>query len=378
MKKMAVIRGTEARPAQVYFYNYFEKMAIKFIGHTIKRSFYPPKKIAKIEYVQSPLKPVWFIDPAKFIYKKTDHHSWAYHERLKEYVADCDILNITDLFYFFCRQTAILARKFKKPLVVIVWETFAKHPSTYIPPYSFNVRAVLSAASLFIARSQKAKDYLHSIGVPDKKIKVIYKGVDLSQFYPTRKKSWGTVRIIYVGQLAKVKGVDDLLCAFEKVYQKEKNIELWICGGGPLKKMVLDLAKRAPVNYLDYVEYPNLPRIYRQGDIFCSPSRDFRYFGILPGGEEWFSYTLMEAMASGLPIVANFCGGVEEEVGEKNLLVNQGDIDGLVKALKRLTKDPDLREGLGRLNRRRAEKFFDAKRQAKKTEEAIINGCSGR
>lgn len=373
---MAVIRGTEARPAQVYFYNYFEKIAIKFIGHTIKKSFYPPKKLAKIEYIKSPLKPVWLFDPAKLIYKKTDHHSWAYHERLEEYVADCDILNITDCFYFFCRQAAILAQKLKKPLVVIVWETFPKHPSTYIPPYSFNVRAVLSIASLFIARSQKAKAYLNSIGVPDKKIKVIYKGVDLSHFYPARKKNRGTVRILYVGQLAKVKGVDDLLAAFEKIYQKEKNIELWVCGGGPLREMVLDLAKRAPVNYLNYVGYSDLPRIYRQCDIFCSPSKDFKYFSILPGGEEWFSYTLMEAMASGLPVVANFCGGVEEEVGGKNLLVNQGDIDSLVKALKRLIKDPDLREKIGRFNRRRTERFFDAKEQAKKTEEVIINDCS--
>lgn len=372
MKKMAVIRGTEARPSQVYFYNHFKKLAIKFIGHKIDKSFYPLKKIAKIEYVQSPLKPAWLIDPARFIYKKTEHHSWAYHQDLEKHIDDCDVLNITDCFYFFCRQTALLAQKLKKPLVTTVWETFPGHPSVFIPPYCFNVWAVLKTTKLFIARSQKSRLYLNSLGVADKKIKVIYKGVDLNHFYPCKRKNWKGFRILYVGQLVKTKGVDDLLTAFKKLYQEKKDVKLWIGGNGPLRSMVLELAKRAPVKYLGHVKYSDLPQIYQQCDIFCSLSKDFKYFGFLPGGEEWFSYTLMEAMASGLPVVANFCGGVKEEVGSQNLLVRQGDVSSLAEVLSKLVADSDFRQEIGRLNRQRAEKFFDAQKQARKTETAIL------
>ncbi|MBN1263791.1 MAG: glycosyltransferase family 4 protein [Candidatus Pacebacteria bacterium] len=372
MKKMAVIRGTEARPSQVYFYNYFKKLEIKFIGHKIKKSFYPPRKIAKIKYIQSPLKPAWLIDPARLIYKKVEHHAWSYHQDLEKYIQDCEILNLTDCFYFFCGQTARLAKKYHKPLVTIVWESFPKHPSTYIPPYCFNVRAVLRESRLFIARHRKAGIYLRSIGVPDKKIRVIYKGVDLKHFYPAEKRIGRKVKILYIGQLAKVKGVDDLLAAFEKVCRQEKGVELLIGGNGSLKDLVLNYAKRLPIRYLGFVSYPDLPGIYREADIFCSPSKDFLYFGFLPGGEEWFSYTLMEAMASGLPLVANRGGAVEEEVGKEGFLLEQNDVEGLAETLLKLVRNEGLRRKMGRGSRLRAEEVFNAQKQAVKTEKAIL------
>lgn len=370
--KMAVIRGTDARPAQTYFYNYFTKMAIKFIGHSIKASFFPPVKRAKMELVETPLVPVWGIDPARLIYGKTEHHSWDYHQNLEKHISDCDILNVSDCFFLYCRQAALLAKKYHKPLVAIVWQTYPKHPSTYIPPYSWGVGCVRQQTDLFIARSKMAKKYLISIGVPDRKIEVIYKGVDLNCFFPVKKKNWRGVRILYVGQLHKYKGVDLLLYAFEKLHQDNPNIELWFSGRGPLKKMITDFTKRLPIKLFDFVEYSELSQIYRQCDIFCSPSISFKYFGIFKGGEDWFSYTLMEAMASGLPIVSTYCGGIPEEVGKDNLLVKQNSSEGLYKALKKLVDDQSLREKIAKRNRIRAEKYFSAKKQAAETEAAIL------
>ncbi|MFV1917771.1 MAG: glycosyltransferase, partial [Patescibacteria group bacterium] len=120
-----------------------------------------------------------------------------------------------------------------------------------------------------------------------------------------------------------------------------------------------------------YVKHTEIPKIYRKADIFVSPSRE-RYIGPFLWNEEFFGYTLMEAQASGLPIAATRCGGIPEEVGEDNLLVDQNDPKNLILALKTLIKDDKLRRELGRKNRKRAEKLFDLKKQVKKTETEIL------
>jgi glycosyltransferase involved in cell wall biosynthesis len=81
----------------------------------------------------------------------------------------------------------------------------------------------------------------------------------------------------------------------------------------------------------------------------------------------------MEAQASGLPIVATRIGGIPEEVGAGNLLVEQRDVEGIRHALKKLVKDQSLRKELGAANRARAEKLFSLKSQAQKTERAILS-----
>jgi len=81
---------------------------------------------------------------------------------------------------------------------------------------------------------------------------------------------------------------------------------------------------------------------------------------------------LMEAQASGLPIVATNSGGIPEEVDSRNFLVGPGDVDDLYNSLKKLVVDKNLRKKLSVINRRRAEKMFNSEMQAEKTEEAII------
>lgn len=383
--KMAVVRAFPRFP-EFKFYTAFRKFELRLIGNNSALSAAFRNSVANVESIYLPLKPAYLLDPISLVAGRQTHRSWAYFEDLENYLKDCDVINISDTFYFYCRQCAELSKRLKKPLVTIVWETIPHHPAIFIPPYSLNVREVVKNTNLFILRSKRALRFTDSLGISRERVKVIYKGIDLSMFHPPSPKApegqalpstynlkpRTSIKILYVGQLAESKGVDDLLKAFVPLSKEFPHLELLLAGTGPLEKHTLDLVREHPIRRLGFINYLDLPGIYCEADIFCSPSKDLKYFGVKVG-EERFGYTLMEAQASGLPIVATQCGGIPEVVGENNLLVDPGDVEGLYRALKRLVEDRDLREKLGRANRKRAEKLFDLKKQARETEEAILS-----
>lgn len=176
------------------------------------------------------------------------------------------------------------------------------------------------------------------------------------------------INILFVGNLTRAKGIDDLVFVFKKLRNNYQNIKLTVCGDGPLDKIL----KSDGVLYKGKVKYDSLPEIYKTADIFVSPSKDVKIFGIKVW-EEYFSYTLMEAQAAGLPIIATKCGGISEEIDSRNYLITQGDRDGLYNALDGLINDSKKRLMLGEINRRRALEYFDARIQAAATEREIIN-----
>lgn len=375
-RTMAVVRGVQPRMAEINFYSQFDKLLIKFIGDK-KTGWVVEEKIPKnIEFINLPLKPLWFFDPVTFLLGPMHaHRSWQHVEGLEPFLKNVDVVNVSDLFYFYCGQCARLARKLNKKLVAIVWENVPNHPSTFIPPYSFNVKVILENADLFIARSKKSRDYLLSIGADEKKIKVIYKGIDTNEFYPNFKNKNKKIRILYVGQLVKSKGMEELLEAFGRLSLEFDNLELLICArsyGEPLEKKVEEMAKTLPIKWLGQVSYEKLPEIYREADIYCQLSCDWKYFGILPGGNDWFPYAVIEAMASGLPIVATNVGGIPEQIGTQNMKVKQSDAESAYGSLKELILNPRRRIQIGKTNVKRARQMFDLRKQAKKTEEAIL------
>ncbi|MBU0618890.1 glycosyltransferase family 4 protein [Patescibacteria group bacterium] len=384
--KLAVVRG-QPRMSEAQFYSYFNHFKVKLIGDKTTGWIMENKLPQQVEFINLPLKPVWGFDPwTSFGGPLQTHRSWQFLANLAAYVADCDIINISDLFYFYCWQSAKLAKKLNKKLVTIVWENVLYHPSTYIPPYCFGVRQVLQTTDLFIARSRRTRDYLLSIGADEKKIKVVYKGIDLKVFKPRpkdpvlKRKRPGLegekLKILYVGQLVKTKGVLELLVAFERLCSEFDNLELWLLGrssGEPLEKKVKRLAQRLPIKLKTRVDYDKLPAIYQSADIYCHLSQDWRYLGLLPGGNDWFPYAVIEAMACGLPIVATNVGGIPEQLGRGgNILVKQKDIDSAYKGLKKMIKLGQSRQDIGIQNRRRAEQLFEVEAQARQTEKVIL------
>jgi len=280
-----------------------------------------------------------------------------------------DVLNAPEVYSCLSAQAVRAADRLGKFVTITVWETLPKHITRWLPPYAANIRYVTQRVNLFLPVTERAAAYLQSLGVRGDRIEVLSPGVRLDRFVPADNAHDGC-RVLFVGRLVPEKGVRDLLVAFAQAVRTNSHLELWICGRGPLQCEVEIAARTLPIRYLGYVPRTNLPALYAQADMFVLPSKNLVRYG-LTLWEEQFGFSLVEAMAAGLPIVATTSGAIPEVIGPDNYLVAQGDIPALTRALIELSSDAKIRKLLGRYNRMRAEERFDAFVQARRLEQLL-------
>ena len=177
----------------------------------------------------------------------------------------------------------------------------------------------------------------------DIEIPIIYNGVNTEIFCPGNHKH-ESINILCVGRLIERKGQHHLLRAFASLSQElpDYHLQLTLAGTGDAESALKTLAERLgitdQVHFAGFIPHQTMPEIYRQADIF-----------VLPSQSEGMSMALLEALASGLPVVVTDTGGTRELVstGANGLVVVWADVEGLVRALKQLVKDISLREKMG-------------------------------
>jgi len=146
---------------------------------------------------------------------------------------------------------------------------------------------------------------------------------------------------------------------------KHYRIVFTLIGDGSEKKKLLKLENKLGImgNIVHKtVSYTQMPAEYRKADIFWAPSRATVYW------QEQFSTVLLEAQASGLPIVTTLSGAIPENVGTAAILVQPADFLALARAVKKFILNEDLRRMFGQKARKRAVKYFDIDLGAKKLE----------
>jgi phosphatidylinositol alpha-mannosyltransferase len=186
---------------------------------------------------------------------------------------------------------------------------------------------------------------------------IIPNGVDMSRFTPVVKRparfpaGEGPV-VLFVGRNEPRKGIDVLLEAFGEVARNVPGSVLVVVGSGfDEEKVKRGLAPEARnrVTVVGFVSNDELPSYYASADVFCAPAR---------GGES-FGLVLIEALASGTPVVAadipGYSGVLEQTGG--GLLFKTGDAAGLARALSALLGDEARRSELARVGLERVRKF---------------------
>ncbi|MEK8022788.1 MAG: glycosyltransferase family 4 protein [Candidatus Hydrogenedentota bacterium] len=213
------------------------------------------------------------------------------------------------------------------------------------------IRFTLARVDHALAIPPAARDRLVEAGLPPEKITVIGHGIDCDRFSPERRETSDTIRVGYCGRFRREKGLAFLIEATEPL-----DLDLVLLGDGPDRS---DLIHRAHhrVQFQPELPYGRMHNFYKGIDIFALPSIP------LPGLVEQFGFVLMEAMASGIPIVASHIGGIPHVVGAEAgegcaLLVPPGDTHALREAIHRLAADPSLRAGMGAAGIARARKLF--------------------
>ncbi len=368
MKKIGILRGLMPRIPQVEFANNFTRIKPIFITGSSSEEVINYCKKIKITHRNLPRKKMYPIEPVSLFTGNVTHQSWIGVAGLEEACSDIDVLETYELYHFFSGQAADIARKRNIPLICEVWTSFL-HPAYFIPPYSLTARKVINTAELFIARSFKAKDALLKLGILENKIRVIYHGVDTKRFTPSSKKRINKpLTLLYVGELEKHKGVGVLLSIWPEVLKIYPSTRLILVGKGTLEARARSMKG---IIVKGYVSNDKVHTLYKDADAFISPSIN-RYLGFLLWWEEFFSYTLMEAQASGLPVIATNSGGIPEEIGRKNMLINQGDTNELLRAMIDILNNEKKRLAIGNRNRLRAKKLFDIKKQTQKLESILL------
>jgi glycosyltransferase involved in cell wall biosynthesis len=200
----------------------------------------------------------------------------------------------------------------------------------------------LHAPQIIAANSRAAMHYATEHGVRPKRLYFLPSVVDTEQFKPAARRNEDTVRLIAVGSLLQCKRFDRFLSILARL-RREANIPARgvIVGAGPLRAQLQKQAEALGLSP-STVEFrgsiADMASVYADADI-CVLTSDY----------EGTPNVLLEAMASGLPVVATKVGGVPEILrpGENGFMVEPGDEDGLYAALDRLINDAQLRMRMG-------------------------------
>ena len=206
-----------------------------------------------------------------------------------------------------------------------------------------------------IAVSKPAKDYACRFVPGD--YQIIPNGVDIERFNPglspIEKFCDGKLNILFLGRLETRKGLKYLLDAYVKVKQEIPNSRLIVVGSGTrLKKGYEKFVEQnhlSDVEFVGFIPEEDKPRYFKTADVYCAPSTGHESQGIV----------LLEAMATGTPIVASNLDGYASVVthGQEGLLVAPKRGDELATALILVLKDEGLRRKMGAAGRTTAEKY---------------------
>jgi len=276
---------------------------------------------------------------------------------LERAIAGADIVHVAETYYGYTHQ-AIMAKKngLVKKIISTVWETIP-HNNEGIRGRKEYKRLSYEAIDKFLAVTNRAKDALLKEGVDGKKIEVVKLGVDLQKFKPkSRAKDKRHTHILCVARLVPEKGVLDLLEAFFEIHKKNDNVWLTFVGDGPLKKELTGYKNIS----VKKIPYSQIHRAYQLADIFCLPSCKTKTW------EEQYGLSLIEAMASGLPIVTTDTGAIPEVCGSCAIYSRQGNIIALKKNLEYLIYNQDIRKSMGKASRALAEKEYDRIKTARR------------
>ena len=211
-------------------------------------------------------------------------------------------------------------------------------------------RRLVGDSRTVVAVSQKVKEELSAAGIPGEKIEVVHNGVDVNEFRPAADASRAALGLpsevvcaLFAGDIRTPrKNLDSVLRALTQV----PDVHLAVAGdtaGSPFPALAESLGVADRVHFLGFRR--DVPDLMRAADLFVFPSR-----------YEACTLVLLEAMASGLPIItASTAGGAELVDDDCGLvLTDPEDVEGLIRAMEKLVSEPALRASMGRAARERA------------------------
>jgi len=193
---------------------------------------------------------------------------------------------------------------------------------------------------------------------PTNRCETMLLGVDQERFFPPIELSKAP-RVLFVGRVARAKGIFDLLSAWKSVRVTCPEAFLTVVGpdhsGGLFLQQVRSLGLHNSIRLTGPLPNPAIAELMRKSRLLC-----------LPSYREGTPVCVMEALASGLPVVATRVGGISNIVKHEKsgFLISEGDIGGLADALACLLRDHHLCARMGRVAQVFARQYLDGRKTA--------------
>ena len=297
------------------------------------------------------------------------------------FVRDLKKLNI-DLLH---SPVFVSPRNYKgKGVLTIHDTTFITHPQYHIPSkriyFKWGIPRSVNKNDKVIAISQNTKKDLIKL-FPDCKNKFVYipygvKKIFFNGLSPKKVKEFNKKYdlpdkyLLYVGVLEPRKNIEGIIKAFLNIHQRIPEYKLLLAGRrGWYDNEIFNLIKehnlQNKIIHIGHVEYDMLPHLYKKASIFLYPS----FY-------EGFGMPVLEAMASGCPVITSNISSTKEVAKDAAYLVNPNNIDEISKGILKILKDEKFRSKIIERGLKRANEF-SWKEVAKKTQKlylGVING----
>ena len=253
--------------------------------------------------------------------------------------------------------------------------SFTLHgPADFLEPYRWKIGEKAARARFVATISHYARSQLMFFTPPEHwdRLHIVHCGVDPARYgdaEPGRGGDATETRLIFVGRIAPVKGLRLLIEAMIRLADEVPQLTLTLVGDGEDRALIEAAAKPLGdrVRFTGYLSQDAVSDELAAADI-----------AVLPSFAEGVPVFLMEALASGKPVIATQVAGVGELVssGESGFLVPPGDVESLVAAIRSLAADPERRSAMGRAGRQRVTEAFDIHVEAARLATLFLDGSA--
>lgn len=274
---------------------------------------------------------------------------------------------------FFARLAAIG----KVPVVLTTVHSYLRYD--YAHPFTYLLVSVLEQATRplndhYIAVSAAIRNILHTAGIPAKKISLIHNGIQIAPFRRTEQRAadrsrllneWGVPPDAFlfgtVARFVPVKGLNYMIEAFAEVVKRPDSVpsHLVMIGDGPQRQQLEETTQRLGVaSQVVFTGFrSDIPACLHALDAF-----------VISSLHEGLPYTILEAVASEVPVVATTVGGIQEFFDEStSLLVPPASVSHLAAAMQRIKAEPDLRKRLAQAAFGKLQQSFTIEQMAART-----------
>lgn len=270
-----------------------------------------------------------------------------------------------------CAQVLTTCRMYA-PDAPIVMQTAQNIFKRYPFPFNWMEQRAFRRISAAYVCSETVKEVLRAKGF-SKPVPIIPFGVDVNAFTPALRKPNETPVVGYVGRMLPGKGLDVLSAALQQMHDDKWNL-LVVGDGSERANFTAELSRAGLLDrarFTGAVSYDTTPEYFKQIDVLVVPTVTTDRI------REQFGRVIVEAMASGVPVIGSTCGAIPEVIADAGLVAPEGDAHALAEATRKLINDRPLRERLSRAGRKRVAQNYTWEIVGRKTYELYEQVLSG-